>query len=163
MEPKRLIVSAMAAAVFCATNAQAQWKWSPSGRSTGQPAQSAPELRLNPVVRNWGEPPPDNEGADIMLTNEEWYLSCMFAGKLSPESSVTQRELEDHERELSRRDFFERLNAFMIDYEGDFDWARLSCVNRYAAEEIAEREEREARAIEKAERARQRRRGSDDS
>jgi hypothetical protein len=122
--------------------------------------QAAPELRLVPIIRTWGEAPQDDgyDDTDIRLTNDEFYLTCTFSGKLSAETELTQRELDGYTRRLEKRDFFERLQDFMVEHENEFDWARLYCVNRYAAAEIAERIEREERAIEKAQRARERRR-----
>lgn len=159
MKLERLVLSAVVATGVTLT-AEAQYQWSPSKPGTGQPQQSVPELRLIPIIRTWGEPPQDekNDDTDILLTNQELSLACTFSGKLSPDAELTQRELDSYARRLERRNFFERLEDFIDDHEDEFAWARLYCVNRQAAAEIAQRVERKERAIERAERARERRR-----
>lgn len=161
MKLERLVLSAVVAAGVT-ISAEAQYQWSPSKPGTGQPQQSAPELRLVPIVKTWGEAPQgaENDDTDILLSNEELYLACTFSGKLAPDSELTQRELDSYARRLEKRDFFERLEEFIGEHEEQFAWARLYCVNRQAAAEIAQRREREDRAIERAERARERRRAN---
>jgi hypothetical protein len=161
MKLSRFVLSAAVTAGFIvAGSARAQYQWSPNKPGTGGPVQSVPEIRLVPIVRSWGETPDDekNNDTDILLTNQEYYLACTFSGKLAPDSELTQRELDSYARRLEKRDFFERLEDFIDEHEEDFAWARLYCVNRTAAAEIAQRQAREDRAIERAERARERRR-----
>ena len=162
MKLERLVLTAVVAAGVT-ISAEAQYQWSPNKPATGQPQQSPPELRLVPVVKTWGEVPQGekNDDTDILLTNQELYYTCTFSGKLASESELTRRELDSHARRLEKRDFFERLEEFIDEHEEQFAWARLYCVNRYAAAEIAQRREREDRAVERAERARERRRASD--
>jgi hypothetical protein len=161
MKLERLVLSAVVAAGVT-LSAEAQYQWSPNKPATGQPQQSVPELRLIPVVKTWGETPQGehNDDTDILLTNQEFSYTCTFSGKLAPEAELTQRELDDHARRLEKRDFFERLEDFLGDHVDEFAWARLFCVNRWAAEEVAQRREREDKAIERAEKARERRRAS---
>lgn len=161
MKIERLVLSAVVAAGVT-VSAEAQYQWSPSKPGTGQSQPTVPEVRLTPVVKTWGEAPQDEKSSDtdIELTNQELWYACTFSGKLSPEAELTQRELDGYARRLERRGFFERLEEFIGEHEDQFAWARLYCVNRTAAAEIAERREREDRAIERAERARERRRAA---
>lgn len=159
MKLERLVLGAVVAAGVT-LSAEAQYQWTPSKPGSGQPQQSVPELRLTPIVRTWGDAPLDEKSndTDIMLTNQELLYACTFSGKLSHESELTKSELDAYARRLEKRNFFERLEDFIDEHEEEFAWARLYCVNRYAAAEIAERVERKERAIERAERARDRRR-----
>jgi hypothetical protein len=158
MKLERLVLSAVVAGATM--SAEAQYQWSPTKPATGQPQQSVPELRLIPVVRTWGQAPQgeDNDDTDILLSNAEYNYTCTFSGKLAPEAELTQHELDSHARRLEKRDFFERLEEFLGDHSEQFSWARLYCVNRWAAAEVAQRREREDKAIERAEKARERRR-----
>ena len=161
MKLERLVLSAVVAAGVT-LSAEAQYQWSPTKPGTGGPQPTVPEVRIVPVVKTWGIAPQDEKSndTDILLTNQELWYACTFSGKLAPDATLTQRELDGHARRLEKRGFFERLEEFIDEHEYQFAWARLYCVNRIAAAEVAERREREDRAIERAERARERRRAS---
>lgn len=164
MKLERLFLSAVVTAGVTLTAEAQIYQWTPNKQGTGQP-QTVTEPRLVPVVKTWGNAPQDEKSndTDILLTNSELYYACTFSGKLAPEATLTQRELDGHARRLEKRGFFERLEEFINEHEDQFAWARLYCVNRYAAAEIAERRAREDRAIERAERARERRRAAADT
>lgn len=155
------LVSAILLTGALADNAAAQWSWTPD---KAQPhGIVAPAPQLNPVSREWGNPPTDGtDDADMRIGIQDITHTCTFSAKRDPDGALTQKDIEDYSRRI-KRDFFVRLDAFMKYNHKELAWARLYCVNTMAAREIAEREEREERAIGKAERARERRREGDES
>lgn len=156
---KQLVQIAASGALLLALPAAAQFGTAFPGIYT---------LPRNDFTWFWGEPTERDLGRrpDIKVSGVESYFRCELTARYRVSVDMTPNEEREVERQLSTSIAFiaDSTNLMnQLDYNIQLDWGRLACI-RQTDEEVSEekQQERVDRALEKAIRARERRRARDE-
>lgn len=103
--------------------------------------------------------------ADFDIRGTDAGFECTLEGSIHPGSRLSTREVRELENELRSSLFFIESAAntmYALDQRRDIDWAELDCVKSVDDASESELHEREQKALERAKRARERRRARED-
>jgi len=129
---------------------------------TGFPGQY--NLPQNDFTWTWGDQESVGRGIDdFSILGNEAGFRCLLQGKLRIGTRMSRTDMRALENELRSNMYFVRSAAnamYQLDARREIDWATLACEKPQSTrdEDQEKRDEREARALEKAARDRDRRR-----
>ena len=129
---------------------------------TGFPGQS--NLPQNDFTWTWGDQDSSGRGIDdFSILGNEAGFRCVLMGELRIGTRMSRMDVRALENDLRTNAYFVRAAAnamYRLDASGEIDWATLACERPQSRmdDDEEKRDEREARALEKAARERDRRR-----